>query len=135
MEVVYLVVLAAIMALKIWFFESRQDQYIISDQKDNPERKWKFWGNANEAIGIATAVAVLAFFTSWLSLFLLPVLWGVFWITHDFAMGYRLGRGIWYVSDKGFDGAMLAMCQNSGVLYFIVKLIYTAVFVSLYLGL
>jgi hypothetical protein len=135
MEIVYLIVLVAYMALKTWFVESKNDMAIINDMGDNPTRKWKFWGNTNEFLGVAAIVAILAFFTAWQSLFLLPILWGVFWITHDFAMGYRLGKGIWYVSDKGFDGKMLAVCQDSGILYFIVKLVYTAAFVTLYLGL
>jgi hypothetical protein len=135
MEIIILIVLAVYMAIKTWFVESMNDMAIINDMGDNPSRKWKFWGNTNEAISVAALVVAIAFAVSWQCLFLLPILWGVFWITHDFAMGHRLGKGIWYVSDKGFDGKMLAMCQDSGVVYFIVKLVYTAAFVTLYLGL
>jgi len=136
MEIVYLVVFIVVYAIKIWFFESKEDMSIVNDMGDNPSREWKFWGNANEVYGIAILVAVVTFFTVWQSIFLFPILWGVFWITHDFAMGYRLGKGIWYIGETGFDGKMKAMFQRSGIFYFIAgKLVWLAVFISLYLGL
>jgi hypothetical protein len=121
------------MIIKVWFFESRQDFHTIMDSKLNKMEKWKFWGNANEVYGVATVVAVLAFFTTWQSLLLLPVLWMVFWVVHDMAMGYRLGAGVWHIGTSGFDAKMAATFQNSGKLYFAVKMFWLGLLITMYL--
>jgi hypothetical protein len=136
MEIVYLITLVVITALRVWFFESKQDFYIIKDSKGLFKRQWKFWGNANEMSSMVIPVALITILVAWQAVFLFPIMWITWWIAHDFAMGYRLGKGIWYIGETGFDGEMKAMFQRSGVLYFVLgKLVWLGVFVSLYLGL
>jgi hypothetical protein len=135
MEIVYLIVLIVVIALKTWLLESQEDYYMISDSKGLFKKQWKFWGNANEMASMLIPIALLTIFVAWKCIFIFPILWLVFWINHDMAMGWRLGEDIGYIGDKGFDGKMKAMFLGSGWLFLAVRTCILAGMIAIYCAL
>ena len=132
MEIIILITAIVVFALKIWILESREDYYMISDSKGLFRKQWKFWGNANEMASLTIPVALLAIFVAWQCVFLLPILWMVFWIVHDFAIGYRLGEGILYTGDTGFDGKMKSTFLRNTWIYLGFKVLWLGLFITMY---
>jgi hypothetical protein len=136
MEILILISLMVAVAAWVWFFESREDFWMIADSKKLHQEKWKFWGNAEAiyVIGIVSACATVLH--RWQDVFLFPILIITWWITHDFAMNHRLGEKPFHIGSGKFDEFMAQIFQRSGIVYFIFgKLIWLGVFLTLYLEL
>jgi len=114
------------------FIETLQDYWMIKDGSGMYRLKWKFWGNALfwSFMGVLTAVDVVM--TDLYGLLLFPIQGLIFWTTHDAAMGIRLKKGPFYLSNEGFDGWWKAVCIGSGAVAFWVRIFWLALFILAY---
>lgn len=117
------------------FFETAQDYWMSQDSKNLHKNKWKFWGNAQVWAYLAGLTALDIFLTDLYGLLIFPILVFIVWISHDAMLGIRYGKGIYYLSDEGFDEKFKAVCIGSGEVAFWVRILYLTLFILAYLNL
>jgi len=135
MKILILIILTIITIIRVWFIEAKHDYYVCMDTRHEYKRQWHLLGNLNELTILLVTSLLVALIIKWIAFLLIPILWLVWWITHDFAMGHYLYRDIWELGRTGFDAKARKMFLNSGKLCFLFKawwlLLLTAIYISL----
>jgi hypothetical protein len=116
-------------------FETAQDYWMSKDSENLYKKKWKFWGNAQIWAYLVLLTTLDILLTDLYSLLLFPILGFIFWISHDAGLGVRFKKGIYYLSDEGFDGKFKAVCIGSGGVAFWVRIIWLSLTIAAYLSL
>lgn len=116
-------------------FETAQDYWMAKDSMGNYKNKWKFWGNAQVWSYLVLLTTLDILLTDLYGLLLFPILGFIFWISHDATLGVRYKKGIFYLSDEGFDGKFKAICIGSGLVAFWVRIFWLSLFIATYLSL
>jgi len=137
MKTLLLIGLSLVVPLITIFFETAQDYWMSQDSKGyiQAKAKWKFFGNAQVWAYLVLLTAFDVSLTDWYGLLLFPIMGFVFWITHDAALGVRYKKGIYYLSDTGFDGKFKAICIGSGAVAFWVRIFWLSMFILAYTAL
>jgi len=135
MKILILIILTIITIIRVWFIEAKHDYYVCMDTRHEYKRQWHLLGNFNELTILLIISLLVVLIIKWVALLLVPILWLVWWINHDFAMGYYLYHSIWELGRTGFDAKVRKVFLNSGKLYFFFKtwwlMLLTAIYVSL----
>jgi hypothetical protein len=136
-ELIILIVSVVFIALKTWLVESRHDYCMSMDSKGSPFRKgWHFWGQVNEALWVTAIAGLSAVFIGWIALLLIPILWLVYWLVHDMAMGYRLTGDVWYLGKTSWvDQKASEIFQGSGALYAFFKIFWLFLLIGTFFSL
>ena len=115
------------------FIEARHDYEVFTMKRAGSQSNWKIFGNINEITHLAVPVLILSIFMGAAYLWLLPVLWIEWWLIHDFACGYYLGKGIFYLG-SGPWGTFMKGTFGGGVILAIIKFGLIVVFSLFYFG-
>lgn len=137
MKTLLLIGLSLAVLLITILFETAQDYWMVQDSKGylKAKSKWKFYGNAQMWAFFAILTTFDIYITDWYGLLLFPIMVFIFWISHDAALGVRFRKGIYYLSDTGFDGKFKAVCIGSGAVAFWVRVFWLSMFILAYTAL
>jgi hypothetical protein len=127
-----LFVIAILFVIGITIIEARQDYWIITSGATMG--KWKLWGNAYNFGWILTGSLVLSYLSKrWTIILWIPILWLVWWMTHDTFIGIFLTDNPLYVGVGEWDQYFARIFQQSGGLYLGVRMFWTLLMILGYL--
>jgi len=109
--------------------------YCIFRKGGSISRLMKFIGNVIElAIVWVVCIYLREGFLPLQGLLLFPITGIMWWIAHDMSLGLLLKGSVWYIGETGWDKKMREMFQDSGFLYFVVRMWVLIIFAGSYLS-
>lgn len=123
-----LFILAIIFVTIMAVIESRQDYWIITSGATGG--MWKLWGNTLCFGWILVGVLTISYFKrSWTIVLWIPILWMIWWIVHDMAIGLFLTGNPFHIGSGSFDQFFGRIFLQSGLFYILVRMFWTILMV------
>ncbi len=127
-----LFLIAVVFIIIMTVIEARQDYWIITSGATGGI--WKLWGNAL-CFGwiLAGGLTISYMRRSWTIVLWIPILWMIWWMTHDTAIGIFLAGNPFHVGMGDFDQFFGRIFQQSGALYLFIRAFWLALMILGYL--